>query len=95
MVIKHTHKHARIISCSTLCIRSSPVSAAASSYWSITFCFSPRRVLASHVLNIRDTSPQVRYGSRKKIADSRPRVKGRFIKTVEQVTAASGPAAGQ
>lgn len=40
-------------------------------------------------------NPQVRYGSRKKIADSRPRVKGRFIKTVEQVTAASGPAAGQ
>ena len=33
-------------------------------------------------------NPQIRYRSRKKIADSRPRVKGRFVKTAELVTAA-------
>ena len=32
-------------------------------------------------------NPQVRYRSRKKIADKRPRVQGRFVKTLEQVTA--------
>jgi pseudo-response regulator 9 len=32
-------------------------------------------------------NPKVRYRSRKRIADNRPRVKGRFIKTEALVTA--------
>ena len=33
-------------------------------------------------------NPTVRYKSRRKIADARPRVKGRFVKTSEEITAA-------
>ena len=42
----------------------------------------------------KQNRPKLRYDSRKKIADSRPRVKGRFVKTVEPVRAGEATPAG-
>ena len=39
--------------------------------------------------SLQRENPAVRYGSRKKIADNRPRIKGRFVKTDAAVTVTS------